>query len=181
LRLIYFVAIPRVVVLESKIWRGSSKDLTLSDLPELTPSGSFRCLRTLKLRQLVEDTVGKLALRTVVAPIVEGSDLRTMLLELATEQVMLRWLAGEAVPILCQHHRDAATGHEVSYTVHTRPLKACAALAGVLHFLEYLESLLCCVLSQGFYLLRERVGRAGLLVGRDAGVEDGTARAVAVR
>ena len=45
-------------------------------------------------------------------------------------------LASEAIPILCQHHGDAASSHEIPHTVHAWPLKACAALSGVRYFLK---------------------------------------------
>ena len=49
---------------------------------------------------------------------------------------MIRGLAGESVPILRQHHIDTTTRYEVTHTVHTRPLKARAALSGVYYLLE---------------------------------------------
>jgi hypothetical protein len=59
---------------------------------------------------------------TVSAPVIEGSDLRPMLLELLAQEVMISGLPGKAVPVLCQHHRDAAGGHVVSHTVHAGAL-----------------------------------------------------------
>ncbi len=66
IRLIYFVAVPGGVVLEPKIRRGSSKYFAPSDLSELTPLGPFYCLRSLELRQLVEDTVRELPVRALI-------------------------------------------------------------------------------------------------------------------
>jgi hypothetical protein len=103
-----------------------------------------------------------------------------MLLELAAEKVMICRFAGESIAVLCKHHIDAPGGHEVPYTVHTWPLQAGATLAGVRDLFEYLVPFAYRVSSQGFYLLGERVARAGLLVRGDASVEDGAARAVAV-
>ena len=104
-----------------------------------------------------------------------------MLLELAPKEVMVGRLAGEAVPVLRQHHGDAAGGYEIPHAVHAGPLQARAALAGVLYLLEDLVAFSGGVLSQGFDLLGEGVAGAGLLVGGDAGVEDRPLRAVAVR
>ena len=103
-----------------------------------------------------------------------------MLLELLAEQVVVGGLAGEPVPVLCQHHGDAPGGHEVAHAVHAGPLQAGAALSGVLHLLEDLVAFSGGVVSEGFYLLGERVAGAGLLICRDAGVEDSPLRAVAV-
>ena len=58
-----------------------------------------------------------------------------MLFELLAQQVMVGRLSREPVAVLCQHHSNAPGRHEVPYTVHTRPLKARAALSGVLYFL----------------------------------------------
>ena len=38
---------------------------------------------------------------------------------------------GDPFTNVCQHHEDAADGHQVPHTVHTRPLQAGAALSGV--------------------------------------------------
>jgi len=80
-----------------------------------------------------------------------------VLLELPPQQVMVSRLAGEAVPILGQHHIDTTTRHQVPHTVHARPLQAGSALSRVLHLLEDLVTLSSCVGSQGFELLCERV------------------------
>jgi hypothetical protein len=66
---------------------------------------------------------------------------------------MVGWLAGEAVPILSQHHRDAARCHDVSNVVHAGALQACSALAGVSHLFEDLEPFSGGVPSQGLELL----------------------------
>jgi hypothetical protein len=80
-----------------------------------------------------------------------------VLLKLSTEEVVVGGLTGEAIAVLCQHHGDASGGYEIAHAVHAGPLQACAALAGVLYFLENLAALSRGVLSQGFYLLGERV------------------------
>jgi len=54
-----------------------------------------------------------------------------MLFELAPQEVGVGGFAAETVPILSEHHRDAASRHQVPQMVQTRPLKACAALSGV--------------------------------------------------
>ena len=80
-----------------------------------------------------------------------------MLLELAPQEVGVGGFAAETVPILSEHHRDAASAHQVSHAVHTWPLKACAALSRVHYLLEDLVPLLGGISSQGFNLLGERV------------------------
>src|SRR3712207_3350807 len=50
--------------------------------------------------------------------------LRPVLLELALEQVVVGGLAGEAVAVLRQHHRNSALGHEVVHPVHAGALQA---------------------------------------------------------
>ena len=68
---------------------------------------------------------------------------------------MVGGFTAEAVPVLRQHDRHAAGGHEVPHAVHAGPLQAGAALAGVLHLLEDLVAFAGGVVSQGFYLLGE--------------------------
>src|SRR5918993_558233 len=104
-----------------------------------------------------------------------------MLLDLASEEVMISRLAGEAVPVLSEHNRDAPSAHQVSHAVHARPLQACAALSGILYLLEDLVPFASSVRSQSFDLLGERVSAAGLLVCGYTGVKDGPLWAVAVR
>jgi hypothetical protein len=58
-------------------------------------------------------------------------------------------LAGEPIAVLCKHYIDT-TRYEVANTVHTRPLKAGAALAGVCDLLKDLVPFLGGVGSQGF-------------------------------
>ena len=76
-----------------------------------------------------------------------------MLLELALEQVVIRWLTGEPIAVLREHDIDTASGHEIPHTVHTWSLKAGAALTGVYYLLEDLVAFTGGVLSQGFELL----------------------------
>jgi hypothetical protein len=94
---------------------------------------------------------------------------------------MVGWLASEAVPILGEHHRNATSGHQVPNSVHTRPLQARTALARVLYLLEDLVALPCGILPQCFKLLGEGEAAPCLLVGGDAGVEDGPLGAVGAR
>ena len=93
---------------------------------------------------------------------------------------MVGRLTGKAVPILCQDHRDATSGHRVSHPVHSRPLEACSALSGVRDLLENLIALSGGILPQGLELLGEGVAASCLLVCGDAGVEYGPLGAVAV-
>src|SRR5215213_5142990 len=125
------VVVSGVVVPEAVRWTGSGHDLTLPSLLELASPGALAYLRPLVLAELVEDAVCELALWGVVSPIVHGADLRPMLLELATEKIVIGRFAGEPIAVLCQNHIDTASGHEVPDTVHARPLKACATLSRV--------------------------------------------------
>ncbi len=104
-----------------------------------------------------------------------------MLLKLSPEKVVIRWLTAKAVPILGEHHRNPTGGHKVSHAVHARPLKARAGVAGIRHLFEDLVALTGRVGPQCLYLLGEGVAGAGLLVCRDAGLEDGPLGATAVR
>ena len=120
------IVVPKVVCRT-----GSCHDLTLPGLLELAPPTTLTYLRSLVLADLVEDAVRKLTLRRVVSAVVHGTDLRPVFLELAAEEVVIGRLAGEPIAVLCEHHIDTASGHEVPHAVHARPLQACAALSGV--------------------------------------------------
>ena len=82
-------------------------------------------------------------------PIVQGSDLRAVLLELPLEEVVVRGLTGEAVPVLREHHRDASSSYEVPHAVHAGALQGSAALAGVGDLLYDLVALALAVGAQG--------------------------------
>jgi hypothetical protein len=71
-----------------------------------------------------------------------------MLLELPPQEVMVSRLAGEAVPVLGEHHRDAPGGREVTHAVHAGPFEARPALAGVCDLLENLVALSGGVVSE---------------------------------
>jgi hypothetical protein len=66
-----------------------------------------------------------------------------MLLELASQEIGVGGFAAETVPILSEHHRDAASAHQVAHAIHTWPLKAGAALSGVYYLLEDLITFAC--------------------------------------
>src|SRR5215208_4561976 len=177
--------VTRLVVPKTVGWLHRRDDLALASFLEFSSPASLSELCPLVLRELVQHAIRQLALGAIVAPIVERADLRPMLLELTAEKVMIGRLAGNAIPILRQHHGNAPSGHEVPHTVHTWPLKAGAALSGIYYLLEDLVPLSGGVGSQSFDLLGEGVAGAGLLVCGDAGVEDGPEdsplQAVAVR
>jgi hypothetical protein len=80
-----------------------------------------------------------------------------VLLELTLEEVVVGGLAGEAVPVLGQHHGDAAGGHEVPHPVHAGPLQARSALAGVRYLLGNLVALTGGVVPQSLDLLGEGI------------------------
>src|SRR5215217_6688785 len=108
---------------------------------KLATAAPLHDLGPLVLGELVEDAVCELALRALISPVVEGTDLGSVFVELPPQQVVIGGLAGEAVPILCQHHIDTTTGYQVPHTVHTGPLKAGAALSGVRYLFEDLVAL----------------------------------------
>src|SRR5215204_522088 len=124
--------VARLVEFETVLYAGTGHDLTLPGLLELASPTTLTYLRPLVLAELVQDAVRELALGTIVSPVVEGADLRPVLLKLPPQQVMVGGLAGEPVAVLCQHHGGATSSHEVPHTVHTWPLKAGAALSGIL-------------------------------------------------
>src|SRR5215210_1704618 len=93
---------------------------------------------------------------------------------------MVSRLAGEAIPVLREYQRNTTGSHEIPHTVHTGPLQAGAALTGVLYLLEDFEAFSGSIGPQSFDLLGQRVAGACLLVRTDTGVEDGTARTVAI-
>jgi len=98
-------------------------------------------LRSLELGELVEDAVHQLTLGAVVSPVLKGAHLGPALLELPLEQVRVRRLPAEAVPVLSKHYGDAAGGHKLPHAVHSRPLEVGPALAGVRHLLKDLVTL----------------------------------------
>src|SRR5215212_3314919 len=173
LTLVDLVAVPVRVELEAVARGMCGEHLAFPRLALPSAAAPLRDLRPLVLAELVEYAVRELALGAIVSPIVEGADLCPMLLELPPEQVVVGGLAGEAVPVLRHDDGDAPTGDEVPHTVHAGPFQARTALSGILNLLEDLEAFSGGKVSQGFYLLGERVARAGLLVRGDAGVEDG--------
>src|SRR5829696_1124560 len=126
------VAVSSGVVSESARSPGAGRnDFALPGLAQPATPCSLRRFRPLELGELVEDAVGELTLRALVSPIVAGTDLRAVLLELASEDVMVGWLPRESVPILCEHHEVPAGGYQVSYPVHARTIQARSALPGV--------------------------------------------------
>src|SRR5829696_4860742 len=150
---IHEVAIPSGVVLETVVGTIAGQDLSLFHLLQFSASCPLGGLGPFVLGELVEDAIGKLAFRTIVAPIIQGTDLGAVLVELPPEQVVIGWLPSEAVPVLGKHHRDTACGHQVPYAVHARPLQARTSLARVLNRLEDLVPLACSVLPKGLELL----------------------------
>jgi hypothetical protein len=103
---------------------------------------------------LVEDTVGKLSFWRIVAAVVEGTDLTTVLLELLAEQVGVGGLASEAIAVLSEYYRYASPCHEVTHPFQPRTLKGCAAETGVRHLLHDFVALAPGVRAQRIELLR---------------------------
>jgi hypothetical protein len=79
----------------------------LLGLSRLSPAGPFGELHTPQRGELVEDAVGELALRGVVAQIVQRSKFAAVFLEFLAQRVEVGGLAGEAVAVLDQHYRHA--------------------------------------------------------------------------
>src|SRR5215207_2668377 len=71
--------------------------LALPSLLELTPPGSLHDLSSLVLGELVEDAVGEFPFGAFIPTVVQRADLRAVLLELTSEEVVVCRLAGEAV------------------------------------------------------------------------------------
>src|SRR5215208_5788997 len=105
-------------------------DLALTSFLEFSSPAPLSELCPLVLGELVKHAIRQLALRGIVATVVKGAKLGSMLLELPPEKVMVGWLTRETVPVLSEHYRDSTCSHQVPYTVHTWPLQAGAALSG---------------------------------------------------
>src|SRR5215210_56658 len=101
-----------------------------------------------------------------------------MLLEFPLEKIVIGRLAGEAISVLSQHHRDTATCYQIAYPVHARPLQTRPTLAGIRYLFQDLIAFLVGVFTQGLHLLRKGVAAPRLLVCGHAGVEDGPPGAV---
>src|SRR5215217_2521367 len=115
---VHFIAFAILSVAKAVVRGMGRHDLPLLGTPQLPSPRPLRYLGPLELGELVEDAVRQLPLRAIVSPIVQSADLRSVLFELTPEEVMVGGLAGDAVPILCQHHGNAPRGHEVPHTVH---------------------------------------------------------------
>src|SRR5215208_1940429 len=121
----------RLVIPKAVRWLHCRDDLALTSLLEFPSPAPLSELCPLVLRELVQHAIRQLALRGIVATVIKGADLRSVLLELPPEEVMIGRLAGEPIAVLCQHHIDTTTRYEVPHPVHVDPLKAGAALSGV--------------------------------------------------
>src|ERR687897_1827284 len=103
-----------------------------------------------------------------------------MFFELPLEQIGIRWLSAESIPVLGQHHRYITGRHQIAYAVHPRPLQARPALTGVRNLFQDLVPLAGHICAQSFHLLCKGVAAPRLLVCGHAGVEDRSLRAVTV-
>ena len=118
--------------------------LALPGLAEFLLSAALGRLRPLELGELVEYGVGEFALGAVVPAVVHGADPRPVLLELTPEVVVVRGLARDAVPVLGQHHGDAAGCHQVAHPVHAGPLQGGATVSGIPYLFEKLLQVFGC-------------------------------------
>jgi hypothetical protein len=98
------ISVSSLIVLEAIVRPRGSEHLAFSGLSQLTAPSTLRYLCPLELGELVEYAVSELAFGGVVSAFVHGTDLRSVLLELAPQQVVIGGLASEAVPVLRQHH-----------------------------------------------------------------------------
>src|SRR5829696_2086860 len=85
LRLVDFVAVARLVMPEAVVGLPILVQLALTGLAETAASAPLRNLCPFVLGKLVEDAVSELALWALATAIVHGTDLRSVLLELATQ------------------------------------------------------------------------------------------------
>jgi hypothetical protein len=179
--LVDLIAVPVGVELEAVTRGMCGKYLALPCLALPSAAAPLRDLQALEAGDLVEYAICELPFWGIIAPVVQGSQGTVVRRKLLSQEIQVRGLSGDPVPVLGQHHRHAASRYQVPHAVHAGPLQAGAALSGVLYFLEDFVPFAGGVGSQSFYLLSERVSATGLFVGGDAGVEDGPLRAVAVR
>src|SRR5215216_1675081 len=98
--LVHLVTFPSSVQVKAVVSLVGCDYLALASLAELAPTAPFYNLRPLVLAELIQDAVREFALRAVVSPVVEGADLRPVLLELLPEEVMVGGLTGEPVAVL---------------------------------------------------------------------------------
>src|SRR5215211_8966332 len=113
--------VARLVVPKTVWWLHRRDDLALASFLEFSSPASLGELCPLVLRELVQHSIRQLALRGIVATVVESAYRAAMLLKLLAQQVVIRRLTREAVPVLSEHQGDAPGGHEVPYTVHAWP------------------------------------------------------------
>src|SRR5215211_3468594 len=123
--------VARLVVPKTVWWLHRRDDLALASFLEFSSPASLGELCPLVLRELVQHSIRQLALRGIVATVVESAYRAAMLLKLLAQEVVISRLAGEPITVLCQHHIHPASSYEVPHAVHAWPLKACAALSGV--------------------------------------------------
>src|SRR5215212_10296724 len=79
---IHYVVVAAVVIPEAEVRPGSRQHFSLAGLLELTSPGPLGGLCPLELSELVENAVGKLAFWRIISPVIEGTDLGAVLLEL---------------------------------------------------------------------------------------------------
>src|SRR5215217_6907484 len=172
LLLVHNVVIAGLVVFKAVVSPRVAEKPTLPSFLQSSPSGPLGGLSSLELGELVEDAVCEFPFWAFVTAVVESVDLAAILLEFPLEKIVIGRLAGEAISVLSQHHRDIATCYQVAYPVHARPLQGRPALAGIRYRFQDLIAFLIGVSAQGLHLLRKGVAVSGLLISGYAGVED---------
>lgn len=106
----HLIAVPAFVYAVAVVCRVAADDLALARLAELPAAGSLGRLGPLELGELVQDAVRKLPFGRVVAAVVHGPDLRPALGEFLPQEVEVRRLPSETVPVLGEHDGDTAGG-----------------------------------------------------------------------
>ena len=90
---VHHVVVPRGVVPEPIVRAGPRHEFPLACLLKLAPPRTLGYLGPLVLAELVEDAVGELSLRALVATVIEGAYPGAVLLELPPEQVVISGFA----------------------------------------------------------------------------------------
>src|SRR5215204_1742224 len=131
LLLVHNVVIAGLVIFKAVVSPRVADKPTLLSFLQSSPSGPLGGLSALELGELVQNTIGELSFRGIVAPVVQRLELAAVPLELPAEQVVVCWLSGEAFSVLCQYHRDATSSHEIPHSVQPWSREARSTLAGI--------------------------------------------------
>jgi hypothetical protein len=129
-------AVPGGVVAEAVGRLHGRDDLSFTGFLELAAAGPLGYVLLLELRHPAPDVAHELAHRGVVARVVEGPELRGVVLEERTQVLVVPRLAADPVEVLSEHDGDSSAGDELPHPVHAGPLKRRTAVAGVRDLFE---------------------------------------------